>query len=333
VCVASVAFGCGGDDAASAGAGTGSAGAAGASAGRAGNGNAGAGTGSDAAGASGMSGDGELSWVIDGTEYRAAADTIEATASDEIPGGYDIEGAALPGATQRFLAFSLYNIDAPGTYWFGVSAGVIGAYATLQQPTSNIWHTRPVGTSGTLEVETLTEDRIGGTFELTLTPSLGSRATDTLELTDGRFDLPYDGTALPIGTDQGRSISATIDDEPFYASSVVVTPYPGGLSFNALNDERNIGFILSEIDGSGTYEIGFAPPVRSVVAIDATADDQGTHCCWGASVDDTGTLELTELSEDRIVGTFELTLQPQPGKPATAPLVVTDGRFDIGLAE
>jgi hypothetical protein len=32
-----------------------------------------------------------------------------------------------------------------------------------------------------------------------------------------------------------------------------------------------------------------------------------------------------------VKGTFSGTLQPQPGKAATAPLTVADGVFDIGI--
>jgi hypothetical protein len=56
-----------------------------------------------------------------------------------------------------------------------------------------------------------------------------------------------------------------------------------------------------------------------------------SHCCWGLNAGtDTFTVTITILTPARVKGTFSGTLQPQPGKPATAPLVITDGAFDVG---
>jgi hypothetical protein len=44
-----------------------------------------------------------------------------------------------------------------------------------------------------------------------------------------------------------------------------------------------------------------------------------------------GSVTITSLSADRVKGTFSATLQPVPGKPATTPLTVASGTFDVGL--
>ena len=57
------------------------------------------------------------------------------------------------------------------------------------------------------------------------------------------------------------------------------------------------------------------------------------HCCWGLNAGgDTGTITITSLTPARVKGTFSGTLQSQPNKPATAPLVVTDGSERVGTS-
>jgi len=48
---------------------------------------------------------------------------------------------------------------------------------------------------------------------------------------------------------------------------------------------------------------------------------------------DAGSITFTTLSADRLVGTFEVTVEPQADSAATRPLVVTEGSFDIGREE
>jgi hypothetical protein len=57
-----------------------------------------------------------------------------------------------------------------------------------------------------------------------------------------------------------------------------------------------------------------------------------SSCCWGGNAGDTGTIVITSLTPARVKGTFSGTLQPPTGKPATTPLVITDGVFDLGTA-
>ena len=46
---------------------------------------------------------------------------------------------------------------------------------------------------------------------------------------------------------------------------------------------------------------------------------------------DVGTITITSLTPSRVKGLLTATLRPTPGKPATTPLVITDGTFDVGI--
>ena len=59
---------------------------------------------------------------------------------------------------------------------------------------------------------------------------------------------------------------------------------------------------------------------------------QSECCCWGLNAPgDVIKVVVTALSAKRVTGTFSGTLKPQPGKPATQDLVITDGKFDVGI--
>lgn len=51
------------------------------------------------------------------------------------------------------------------------------------------WGTTYGDGSGTVTVETLTQDRVAGTFSFTANPAPGSTETGTLVVTDGEFDM------------------------------------------------------------------------------------------------------------------------------------------------
>jgi hypothetical protein len=69
-----------------------------------------------------------------------------------------------------------------------------------------------------------------------------------------------------------------------------------------------------------------------VRAITAGINNDATTCCWGNAGNDVITVTISSLTPARVKGTFSGTLQPQPGKPATMPLEITDGAFDVGTA-
>jgi hypothetical protein len=211
-----------------------------------------------------------------------------------------------------------------------MTGAVVGAYASYSLVSAQTWHTRYTGDQGTLTITTLSDTRIVGKFEFDLTAFAGTKAVGTHKVTEGQFDLMLTGSATPIGPALGRTLGAELEGAVFNAASIVVTPLASGFSFNAINDNFNIGFSFGGVSAAGSYDLSFGSPARTVVVVAGSMGDAKTNCCWGASPDDTGSLTLSTFSAERFVGTFELTLKPQAMSAATAPLVIKSGRFDIG---
>jgi hypothetical protein len=275
-------------------------------------------------------GGGSMTAIIDGRRWEAAPGMVRSRVDDDVPGGYEFEGT---GNVLSRLTLALYYVDSTGSYDVGVGGSVVGAAASYASgATGMIWQTPGSGDAGTLEVETFGEGRIAGTFEFTLVPVPGSAARSMVTVEAGEFDLELPEGALEVGPGFGRSVSAEFDGERFNAATVVVTPNAGGFSFNAINDRYNVGFMIGEADGPGTYPLALGPPFRGVVVVAADPAKQ-ENCCWGNIVDDSGSITVTTFSSDRLTGSFEFTLAPGAMGSATEPLVATSGVFDIGLRD
>jgi hypothetical protein len=269
---------------------------------------------------------GTFTAVIDGMAWEATPASIRTKIDEDVPGGYILEGT---GGLSQHIQLNLFYVDAPGSYSLGVGGSVVGANGNLSR-LGSIWQTPGSGAAGTLVITELLADRIVGNFELTAEPVPGSMATGTVMVTEGEFDLPLTEPAREIGPGHGRTLSAEIDGEPFNAATVVVTPLNGGISFNAINDAYNLGFLLSEVELTGTYGLSLDTPSRAVAAVAGSNGDMTTNCCWTVPLEEAGTITFSTISADRLVGTFEVTLEPQAGTAASAPLVVTSGVFDLG---
>lgn len=270
-----------------------------------------------------------MSARVDGAAWEAAQSVnLMAATVKAIPGGYQIVAFDTPGTSFRQIALNLYNLDSPGTYPFGVTASVVGAYATFQMSGSRTWQTDYTGEAGTLTLSTVNAERLAGTFQFSATPFPTSPATGTVVVTEGMFDVPVSGTVTPVAEGNGSTLSADLGGDFFNASTVVVTGVSPNLFFNAVNDEYNIGFSITGFSGEDEYELDF--PTVSVLVIAGNGGATGTNCCWVAS-QGVGVVEFSRADDDRLVGSFSATLQPQAGSNASEPLVITAGVFDIGL--
>ena len=108
-----------------------------------------------------------MSATVNGQPWTPTADGIRAEALDDVPGGYRILGTYPLGAGGRTIDLELYNIDAPGTYPLGVNATVFGGYASVQNTSGSLWHTRYSGASGEVVVTQVAGSHIVGTFSFT----------------------------------------------------------------------------------------------------------------------------------------------------------------------
>ena len=78
-----------------------------------------------------------------------------------------------------------------------------------------------------------------------------------------------------------------------------------------------------QIDAPGTYPLSSTVPLRRF-SVQRIGSGGGS---WGGTAADQGTITVTAISPTRMTGTFSGTLQPGPG--TGAPLVITNGSFDV----
>lgn len=272
--------------------------------------------------------EGELSATIDGQAWTPAASTVRAEAMEDLPGAYEISGTA----GGRTLNLELYNIDAPGTYPLGVTPTVFGGYATVAR-VGSIWYTRATGNAGEITITEITQESIAGSFHFVADPFPGTQASGSLEFAAGVFDIPIEGTAIPVPENTGGKLSATMGESEFHVSTINVTQPNGTYVISALNSDYNMGIYLDEVTGPDEYPLSITPPTRVVSIVAGAEAEAGTNCCWTSIPDASGRVVIESLSADRMVGTFEFTLIPNEDSPATDSLVVVGGRFDLGLIQ
>lgn len=272
--------------------------------------------------------DGVMTARIDDVEWTGSFQ-LRGRATSKVPGGYEVR--ASNGST--LIQIDLFYVEETGTYPLGVTATVFGGYAALSNTSGALWHSAVTGSSGSVALTTLSATRIAGTFQFQATPFPGTQATGTKVVTDGHFDFPLSEPGTSVPDNAGGKLNATLNDVEYIASYVAVTGQgTSDLIFSTSNADFTVTFFLNEVEGPGEYPLSFVTPTRAMVINAGNQAPAGDNCCWGPSLADSGAVTITSYSADRIVGTFEGTIEARPGTPATAPLVITDGAFDLGLA-
>ncbi|RPJ45122.1 MAG: hypothetical protein EHM19_05760 [Candidatus Latescibacterota bacterium] len=273
-----------------------------------------------------------MSATVDGAAWAAIASNLKAEADDEVPGGIEIGGTGGGGLDSRRMTINLYNISSPGTYPLGVTATIFGGYATFARTNGAIWHTALNGGAGEVVVTDLTASRIRGNFSFEGSPFPFTPATGTIVVASGSFDVPIEGTVLPVPDGIGSTLRATFDGAMYNASYVAVTGVAAGNWVISTSTEAyTLTFYLSEVAGPGVYPIRFDTPFRTALVQAGVGAPPGMNCCWGANPGDTGDLTIETLTERRATGTFSARLVPQDGTSAAETLVIADGVFDVGL--
>jgi len=271
---------------------------------------------------------------VDGVSWEALPISIAANAIAGLPGALLVLGTDNSTGSSRSITITLQNISGPGTYALGVGSDVIGGIG-LYGEAGEGWITENTGMAGTVILTTLTADRIAGTFEYDADPGNNNNVGGTRRVTQGRFDLPFTGTLVPVPANVGSEVSATFGGDPYNAWSVngLLQDHLGGagFQFSSSTKEHGLSVLLSGVTAPGTYTINHMSPVRSIGAGRNGGD--ADHCCWGGggSALDVGTITITSLTPGRVRGTLTATLQPSPGTAATTPLVITDAEFNVGI--
>lgn len=297
----------------------------------------GCGDGTDAGGSSSDSGS-SFTATVNGTAWAAEPVGVRVTGGG-LPGGVVISGSRTTGGIVTSLTIILNSITGPGTYALGVGLGVYGGSASVGESTGNTgaanhWATALNGVAGQIVITTFSASRIVATFRYETVADTKTTAAGTRTVTDGKINLPVTVTILPVPDKIGAKLSAVLGGKPYnaWAVSADLRDFTGGagVSINSHSSENRLNLSLVGVTTPGSYAISNSAPQRTIVA--GTNGGDAAHCCWGQNAGgDVGTTIITSVTATRVKGTFSGTIQPQPGKPATAPLVITDGAFDIGV--
>ncbi|MDB4983333.1 MAG: hypothetical protein JWM82_4085 [Myxococcales bacterium] len=276
---------------------------------------------------------------VDGTPWVAESISIAAGPIKALPGSLLVVGSQNAAGKVTGLNLTLDNVTGPGPYALGVGSEVYGGIASIgETPTgtqaSNVWETPLDGVSGQIVITTLTSDHLVATFAFVAAAGKKNLLGGMRTITDGQIDLPFSGALTPVPENVGSKVSATLNDVPYNAWLVsgMLKDFTGaaGVSISTASSVNALSLMLEGVTAPGVYALSDATPLRTII-IGKTGGD-AAHCCWGLNGGgDVGTLTITSLTPARVKGTFTGTLQPQPGKPATTPLVVTDGAFDVGI--
>jgi hypothetical protein len=276
---------------------------------------------------------------IDGRSWEAIPISIAAGPIAGSPGGMLVLGSQSAGGTNTGLNITLNDVTGPGTYALGVGPGVYGGIASVGESATgtgnaNVWETPLDGVSGTFTITTLTSAHLTATFEYVTAPGRNNALGGTRTVTEGEIDLPFRGALNPVPENQGGKVSATLGGKPYNAWSISASllDFTGaaGVNISTTSAVNALSLMLQGATAPGPYPVSDAQPLRTIIA--GLNGGDAASCCWGLNAGgDSGTITITSLTPARVKGTFSGTLQPQPGKPATAPLTVTDGIFDVGI--
>lgn len=279
--------------------------------------------------------------TIDGQGWQAESIGSSAAAVPGVPGSLVIVGAQTSGGLTRGLTLTLYNIATTGTYPLGVSSDVFGGIGLVGEGSggggnAQSWITDDTGAAGTITLTNLSGGRSAGTFSFVASPGHSNTVGGTRTVTDGSFDLAFSGNLAPVPANVGSKLGATLGGRSYNASTVsgfATSPLGGpGVVISTLNKDHGMSITLSDVSAPGTYALDNTGGNARLMSAGRNGGDVG-HCCWGGGNTgaDVGSVTITSITADRVKGTFTATLQPVPGKPATAALTVTDGSFDVGF--
>jgi hypothetical protein len=273
------------------------------------------------------SGSSRLSADIDGASWSADPTVLNLVGVPYAqPGTYTLVGSNR--AVTQTLSITLYNIREAGVYPLGVGVSVPGGSGLVSDQTGG-WATIQSGDAGTIDITTLTDSRMAGTFNF-VAEALSGTATGTVEVTNGEFDLAVkpNGTVPPLPDYAGSTLNATFNGEPFTAANVMAAdPRLTQGIFTLVGDNSGFGvaFSVASVTGPGTYELS-SP---STIGVTGDGSDP-TVCCWNSNPGGSGSVTVTSMTATRIQGTFTATLLPTFGSELTGEMMV-EGSFDAGF--
>jgi hypothetical protein len=250
-------------------------------------------------------------------------------------GSFTFSGGKNTGTNPYLISFTMYNIPGPGTYPLGTGSTVAGGGVAMATQVTNpiqAWVTPLSGADGSITITTLNNQRVAGTFNVTVAPLSSTTLSKTV--TNGEFVVPFtnigQNTVIgPLPDNYGSKVSLAQNGNAFNASSA------SGLYFaanrvaqvQASNNTRSFSLSLNEVTGPGTYALGQIARVLTLATIGQTPQGVWTTSATGG----TGSVTITSITPTRMRGTFTATLQPLAGSGTTGTVTISNGSFDIGL--
>ena len=257
--------------------------------------------------------------TIDGTAWSSSSSSAVGVAS----GVFTIAGADASGTA---LSLTLYNIGKPGTYPLGVGGTIFGGTAVISKGADG-WWTALTGIAGSVTITAVSGTHIAGMFSFNATPLTGG-AAGTRSVTNGSFDIDVSSSvSVAAPANAGNAVAATLGGQPWNAATAVMVgaPSSGTLFVGWTNDTYSVNLSVTGFTGIGTYVM------NTGVARYFSVTQTGTNKTWGWSgATNTGSVVVTSVSASRVVGTFNVTLQPGGGSPGTGNLTFV-GAFDLGI--
>jgi hypothetical protein len=130
-----------------------------------------------------------MSALLDGVAWSASAPV----AARQGAGGGAATIIAVAGASGAgTISFGFQWVQGVDTYTIdsGASASLNSGSGSWRAPDGGTV-ANPDGTSGTITVTSITDERIAGTFEITMKAALAGSLPDTRVVTEGRFDVAF----------------------------------------------------------------------------------------------------------------------------------------------
>lgn len=248
--------------------------------------------------------DGPFRATIDGQPWSADDATVSVTGAP----GSTREGLILitgyETATGRAVTLSLAFMGGPSTQPLGVNTGTTpGGLATVLVG-SETWVTPFSGAAGFVTLTERTATRIAGTFNFTAAAQNAAMPA-TRVVTAGSFDITK-ATGLPgLPSGVGSTAIATFGGTPWYAATIVgISSGSGVFSLAADNTAYSLTLVPTQPVAAGnTYGI----PSQMGLTVTRTGT---TDSWWGGLGADVGSITITTLQDDRLVGTFNANLVP-----------------------
>jgi hypothetical protein len=271
---------------------------------------------------------------IDGNAWVSSQSqtTGGGSGSNAVPGSITLIGTQFQGGPGSYttLTLSLGYISGPGTYPLGVNhgttAGGTGAVTSLVGATFSMWSTNFPGNAGTVNISSVSNGRIVGTFQFTAPPQSFTTTTGTRVVNSGSFNLPLPATFAPApANNAGSKVTATVGTTNWNGATIVALGTQNVFGFTATTDTFSI-----TITPASTLQAGNSYPIGGTGGATMMVTRVGTALSWN-SVSNTpvGTLTISTLGGFRATGTFFATLLP--GSGTTGSLAIANGTFDVRI--